>query len=355
MKKFAKNNHGFSLVEILIAMAIFVLCAAPFLRSLVLSIQTNAKSREILNATTVAENIIEDIKADGVVVYLGLDQADGGVSPSGTNTYGNIYTTGYDHYLLDGKNYKVSITLSASDKTPASSAIAYNSARLAELYRMNTMTDAIYVQPETEASEAVIAYVNNPSAPDYMQAPSNILAGLVTNYEFDISCSNSIYEVNQTLCYQTASGSEVQERTIPVYSSVNNGSDLQRVYIFFTPSVKNHIIINNTDEVPLELYLVKQTDAACSIDLTIREGMVHAGSAADPVCTKVRTNVEAADWSSLFYNSTGLSYTAMQAKFGMHALDKTEEEADTRIYEIEVEVDDMDGTKITSLSGTALQ
>ncbi len=52
------NNRGFSLVEILIAVAILVLCAVPLLKAFVTSAQTNARARQNLNATTLAENIM---------------------------------------------------------------------------------------------------------------------------------------------------------------------------------------------------------------------------------------------------------------------------------------------------------
>ena len=55
------NNRGFSLVEILIAVAILVLCAVPLLKAFVTSAQTNVRARQNLNATTLAENIMEEI------------------------------------------------------------------------------------------------------------------------------------------------------------------------------------------------------------------------------------------------------------------------------------------------------
>lgn len=359
MRKSIRNNKGFSLIEVLVAMAIFVLCAAPFLRSLVLSIQTNAKSRELLNATTVAENVMEDIKADGVATFLGLNMSSGGIAPSGTDGDGyKIYTTGYDHYLMDGKSYKVAITLKESNKTPENSLTAYNHAKLAELYQMNTLTDAIYVQPETEALENVTAYVNAPGTPaaDYMQAPGNIMAGLETDYEFDISYNDSIYEVNEKLTYQTASGNQVAQKSVALYNSVNGGGDLQRIYLFFSPSVKNKITIRNTDEVPVEVYLVRQTNTAAKVDLTIEESRVHGGGITDPVLTKLRTNIGEADsvWNSFRYNTTALSYTAMKDRFGMDVLDKTAD-TDTRFYDVDIVVSDKNGKEITSLAGTALQ
>ena len=359
MRETVKNSKGFSLIEVLVAMAILALCAAPFLRSLVLSIQTNAKSRELLNATSVAENIMEDIKADGAAVYLGLTTPSGGIPPSDTNPYGNVYKTGYDNYLLDGKSYKVAVTLAASGKAPDGSLTAYNSEKLAELYRMNTLTDAIYVQPSTEALEQVTHYVNAPGTPvaDYLQAPDNIMAGLESDYEFDISYNDSLYEVNGTLIYQTASGNQVTQKSMSVYNSLHGGGKLQRIYLFLSPSVTNNVTIKNTDGVPVEVYLVRQTNTAAKVNLTIEEDKVHGGGIADPVMTKIRTNIGESDgvWTNFSYSGTTLSYTAMKERFGMYALDKIADTADTRLYDVKIVVSDKEGKELTSLAGTVLQ
>lgn len=276
MKKFVKNNKGFSLVEILVAMAIFVLCAAPFLRSFVLAAQTNAKSRQILNATTIAENVMEDIKADGVDAYVT------GLVPTGTNAFGNIYTTGYSNYIFDGKNYQVDITLEASDrayKDETGTAHHYNyknddDMKLAELYNMTLAYDAIYVQPETELADVTESYVHDASKPEYMESPVQIIAHANTDYAFTITKTNSLYEVNQTVTYKTQSGNEIAKKTATIYSSVQTGHELKKLYIFFVPSATNTISITNmlldTTE-QIEVYVVKQNTDPCEVNLAIME------------------------------------------------------------------------------------
>ena len=61
MKK--RKNAGMSLIEVIVAVAIFAITAAVLLQSFVTSGRINRKSRIYLEATTVAQNIMEEIKA----------------------------------------------------------------------------------------------------------------------------------------------------------------------------------------------------------------------------------------------------------------------------------------------------
>lgn len=58
-KKCKLNNKGVTLVEIVIAMAILAVVVVPFVHSFVTAANTNRKSRETLNGTTIAEDLME--------------------------------------------------------------------------------------------------------------------------------------------------------------------------------------------------------------------------------------------------------------------------------------------------------
>lgn len=47
-----QDDRGVSLVEILIATAILVICVVPLFKSMILTVQTNARSRVLLAATS---------------------------------------------------------------------------------------------------------------------------------------------------------------------------------------------------------------------------------------------------------------------------------------------------------------
>ena len=57
------NNKGFSLVELLIAVTILAIISIPFLRSFVTAANINGKSRQAQRATTVAQDLMEGLKA----------------------------------------------------------------------------------------------------------------------------------------------------------------------------------------------------------------------------------------------------------------------------------------------------
>ena len=52
------NNEGFSLIELLIAIVILSIIVVPLLHSFVTSARTNAKSRNTMHATAIAEDVI---------------------------------------------------------------------------------------------------------------------------------------------------------------------------------------------------------------------------------------------------------------------------------------------------------
>lgn len=56
------NNSGFSLVELIVTVAILAIVVLPLLNAFVISARTNAKAKERLRLTSVAENMMEGIK-----------------------------------------------------------------------------------------------------------------------------------------------------------------------------------------------------------------------------------------------------------------------------------------------------
>lgn len=62
-KRGKTNNAGFSLVELLIAVTILAIIVIPLLHMFVTSTRINVKSRQTLRATTVAQDIMEGLKA----------------------------------------------------------------------------------------------------------------------------------------------------------------------------------------------------------------------------------------------------------------------------------------------------
>ncbi len=64
-----RRDSGFTLVEVLIAVAILAIVSIPILQSFVSVAQVNGKSRRRLSATTVAENMMESCKGFSMLEF----------------------------------------------------------------------------------------------------------------------------------------------------------------------------------------------------------------------------------------------------------------------------------------------
>ncbi len=58
-----KNNKGFTLIEVLLAIVILSLVSAPILRGFIVTANTSARARKIMEATDVAQLVVEEISA----------------------------------------------------------------------------------------------------------------------------------------------------------------------------------------------------------------------------------------------------------------------------------------------------
>ena len=68
--KHQKNNKGFSLIELLVAITILAVVMIPMLHSFITSARANAKARKVMEATTAAQNLMEEMKSENLPKYL---------------------------------------------------------------------------------------------------------------------------------------------------------------------------------------------------------------------------------------------------------------------------------------------
>lgn len=61
-----KSNGGFSLVEIVVAMAILVSIVAPVCSSMLVSVRINAKAETVLKAKLAVSSAVEELMATGI-------------------------------------------------------------------------------------------------------------------------------------------------------------------------------------------------------------------------------------------------------------------------------------------------
>ncbi len=113
MKHLNKNNKGFSLVELLISVAILAVVALPLLQVFTLSAKLTGKARVSGEATAAAQNIQETIEARGVANILNKN-TDGTVKDSvALSMFGNVNQADTS---FEGDSTVVLRSLSVGDK-----------------------------------------------------------------------------------------------------------------------------------------------------------------------------------------------------------------------------------------------
>lgn len=364
MSELKKNrNAGFSLVEVVIAMAIFTICLVPLLRSFVVVSNTNAKARQTLNASTMAENEIEQIKSVGVTSYVAGDTPTGYVTIDGVDY--PCYQVSYTNRSFDNKTYQMNIVLTPSTETYMDSTGTeqkLNSQTTAELYTMSNKTDAFYVE-ETN--------VLNSIALDYIQAhPSetlnNVKSNIKTEYTFVISNTGGVQSVEQRISRTYPNNMAAPSETASIFSSLQTGNELKSLYIFYVPSGSSGnetFIIENPDNYPLDVYIVQQK--AHSYDPIKKAAaltVVETGSTSTNAPTTIRTNMAVSDFNNIYYQYSGLTKTPLsdinaKSAFGFHELGVDEDMSgqNARLYDITATVCDANGNQLISLTGTALR
>jgi prepilin-type N-terminal cleavage/methylation domain-containing protein len=91
-----KSKRGFTLVELLVSVAIFAVIISPLLHAFITAQRTSARSHFLGDATLAAGNIIETIKAMGIADFI----IDNGVSEINNNE-----TPGGSSYTYEFLNY----------------------------------------------------------------------------------------------------------------------------------------------------------------------------------------------------------------------------------------------------------
>ena len=91
-----KDNKGFSLLELMIAVVILAIIIVPMLHGFVSSYRVNAKSRHLMRATTLAQDEMEIFEKEKIEDLLVMEDTDG----AGNKT---------PRYAVDEKKFKKTV------------------------------------------------------------------------------------------------------------------------------------------------------------------------------------------------------------------------------------------------------
>lgn len=310
------NNQGLTLVELLVAMAILAVIVVPLLHAFISSMQVNAKARNSLRGTTVAQDIVEGIKAydvdeltyqfnfpdkdfrvidlktvsgasvqeiritgsvsDAAIPYTSVDAAKtktetghaGVFSGDGGTTHEFIGQDDGKYYFamksipFHNKKYDALIEL---DATPyrAGGVVSANDVEVISVSKMNTNFDAFYVQ-EPQQDENTFAELN-------LSGHSILKTAIDREITIDVTKTPRIGKTDLTkvTCNYVYTGTDTSPimgtNTVTkenvIFSNSETDKDLVNIYLFYYPLYHwktDTIVINNLENLPINFYVVKQ-------------------------------------------------------------------------------------------------
>ncbi len=297
MKK--QNNKGFTLVELLVAVMVLAIVIVPMLHSFVSSFRVNAKSKQLMRATTLAQNEMEifekekiaDIKAMTVegdptkFVYEVTDE------PDPTNpTDDGCYTFMRKKTINDesGKEmFDVVVTLNPQRADAADRYYNFNTAPLMQMNTISNLDSGSYVQR--------IRSKNN--AADYDSIIYGIFkerkeaSGVGADWDVDrfekelkrriiinvsqiedslgkITKAKVTYEYTCETYgvmpeeYRTYTEEAVMFDNAQTFDEDGNRMELKSLYLFYGPrydcSKVDEIVIENEAKLPVDFYVIRQ-------------------------------------------------------------------------------------------------
>lgn len=286
-KKHQKNNKGFSLLELLVAIAILATVMIPMLHSFVSAARANAKAKKLMEATTAAQNVMEEVKISGPFKFLedhtnyskeqaSYKDASGNIVTI-SDTYGNpvyIYDTtivSSPALTVNGREYRAKVKFDPQNYTCVTGASVstteYNSFPFARLSKLSKDSNGFYIQNSDQ--ELIAAKTMDPAA--YEEIKSNMSRTITI--DIDYTPDTKIVKVYATVTYKDERPGETNEDTPVNRKEIYNNSvdpthkTLSNIFICYFPmynntsvdSPKEHFVINNDNNFPVCVYLAKQT------------------------------------------------------------------------------------------------
>ena len=338
MKKRIGNNpieaaSGFTLVELLVSMVILAIIVVPILTAFVSAAKANSKAKTKLEATTAAQNVMEEIKGTGVTSFL----SDLGVAieKSGTAQYvlDNSSETPPEGTVtiplqnINGRNYrfKAMFDPTAYQDSAAGDGKDYNNFTLADIQGMDVLQDAFFVDSIDEDEKVIQQYVSEAN-PEGSLTEESVKSKLTREIDITIKQDGTDDAGIVTVgvdCIYTLNGTESTKKIVS-YTIYDNsdveGGKLRSVYLFYTPlyvinngkasSLDVIKIFNNTkntndkrNSYKTNVYLIKQRpttamsapEQSYHVDLEVdevdRSKTNQVGTAPTRYATTVRTNI----------------------------------------------------------------
>ena len=300
MKNKFLGNKGFTLVEVLVAVAILALIAIPLVANFAMSSRVNQKSRKNLDTTTMAQNVMEGMNAYSAEDIIKQFDSYSGAGqslkflPTGTtvDSYGELqhgvdsktigygvkasngsmvgtltvpqYSTGLDisgnsiavqpnadntYYLWvkgiaqGNQNYDMRLIMNAN------SYAANSSVKVANIASMNNLYDAFYQDDGTSLADACAYYdgKNNDSWVTQSMIAENLKRTITVEVVNQGTVADPDYAVKMTNKYEllgginlTVSDRKYSQTTETLFSSKVKGKNPRNIYVYYKPNYKSY-------------------------------------------------------------------------------------------------------------------
>lgn len=321
------NNKGFSLVELLAAVAILSVIAVPIMRSFSTAAVTTSRAQSVQNATSVAEKIIESVKAkpESELSFSEIEIRDEGGSVTGSYQASRIKYLG--ETATSGEQFDVYVEISnqeydAEDGQDNVSDI--NAVKLPELYSINSEDHfVISWEMNNYDGSAVdnLAYKANKSKSEVKSSGSKTTKITLSGGGSDSSPVNCncqvIYEVDGVELKYTVFNKSAKDIAIEEGKKSSGGPHL---YLFYTTSDQtnssdyfvNEVIeiedntsepSSGTNKYKQDMYIIMQNNKGNTYVPTIPKVKIY-GTAISPL--GVTSSEEIYDSDELLVNNGGI-------------------------------------------------
>lgn len=356
-----------TLIELLIAITILGLVAAPLLHGFLTSAQTEVKARKMGEVTSVAQNVMETVEgnsfADAVklTTYAGTGQYyaivdESYAMPSDTPHGGDDYHMGFVGYPMNGKSYDVMVDIMAS---------GYDQLNFNDKLSVNSAMDAVFRVPKSDVSDDRTITLNV----SYTSAARDEIKFEVTHVLGTAQPTESA-----TYTYDIPANGEKASIYLMYYPSYKRGDT---GYVFENDTIK----INNLQDIAFDLYLIKQKDTSftnAELESLETSAICHLEQYLTGVYHSVNNRIGANIISNIIENvgndseevpAGKITYTiwcgtnqGVKEECDLHSdisKFKTKEEASDRIYQVTVKVFEngsgFAGEPLSTLKGAILK
>lgn len=292
------DNKGFSLIELLIAVCILGIITVPLLNSFVSSYRMNARSRQTLRATTLAQNEMEIFEKESIEDLSSLPEFvyDGSLNPTGYQVTASgtdgCYSFKREGIINDESGramFDVYVELNPLRENVSDRYYDENTREVLGMSTISALDGGTYVQKirtlssgVDEDSDAYTYFYNNKLASCtwplswFETDVSRVITLDITQYEdggktytrakvtYDYGLNNASVMPTDMMSYKPV------EKVI--YDNTQNKDEggnpieLKSVYLFYAPRFKysdgvnkyDTIVINNEAGLPIDIYVIRQ-------------------------------------------------------------------------------------------------